>query len=92
MPPTVDVLSPSEPSTPAGRAAATDRRGSARLLYLRAFVIGALYCLMVASAVRYGTDLLFDLAVATFWTALIALVWEVGARAIAHVRRQATAG
>jgi hypothetical protein len=58
-----------------------------RLDVIKAFVVTAVFVLMVTSALRYGTDLPFDLAMATFWTALVALVWELGARGLARLRQ-----
>ena len=75
--------------TPTGAASAgvsQETTAGRRLLSIRVFVVGAVFTLMVASAVTYGTDLVFDLAVATVWTATFALVWEVGARALARLQ------
>ena len=47
---------------------------------------------MIACAVTYGANLPVDLALAVMWTALVALVWEVGARALAHLRHPGETG
>jgi hypothetical protein len=54
---------------------------------VKAFVLTALFVLMVVSAVRSETDLLPGVVLATFWTALLAIVWELAVRALAQIRR-----
>jgi hypothetical protein len=64
---------------------ARPRRGGLGLV--RALVATALFVLLVAGAVRYGADPRVDLALAAAWTALLVLVWELGAQALALHRR-----
>ena len=42
---------------------------------------------MVVSAVRSETELLPAVVLATFWTVLLAVAWELAARALAQIRR-----
>lgn len=53
---------------------------------LKAFVLTTLFLVMVASVLVNDSDLVFGIAVAVMWTAFIALVWELAARALARAR------
>jgi hypothetical protein len=53
---------------------------------LRAFVLTAIFLLLTGSVLVDHSDPIFGVAVATAWTALFAIVWELAARALAHVR------
>ncbi len=72
------------PETP---TASRRKRRWGRADSVKALVLTALFVLMVASAVRSETDLLPAVVLATFWTVLLAVVWELAARALAQVRR-----
>jgi hypothetical protein len=54
---------------------------------VRAFVLTAIFLLMTGSVLVDRSDLIFGVAVATAWTALFALVWQLSARTLARVRR-----
>jgi hypothetical protein len=88
MPPTtVELTNDRAASAAATGAAPRTQARWKRLDAIRAFVVTAVLALLVASAVTYGANLPVDLALAAMWTALVVLVWEVGARALAHLRR-----
>jgi hypothetical protein len=55
---------------------------------VKTFVLLSAFLLMVAGALSDGTDRVYDLLMAVFWTALLAVVWELGARALARARRK----
>jgi len=54
---------------------------------VKAVVLVALFALLLGSTVVNGDDLVFGFAVALGWTALVALVWELVARAVVRFRR-----
>lgn len=51
----------------------------------------ALFVVLAVSALVDGEDPIFGLAVALMWTALVALVWELVARAVTRHRRSRAA-
>jgi hypothetical protein len=53
---------------------------------VRAFVLTAIFVLLTASVFVQHTEPVFGVAVATAWTAMLAIVWELAARALARVR------
>jgi hypothetical protein len=63
------------------------RRPWRRADFIKAFVVTALFFLMLASSLANGGDPFIAAAIATFWSALVALVWELSARALARHRR-----
>jgi hypothetical protein len=54
--------------------------------WAKAIVLTAVFTLMIVEVVAEGTDLLFGISVAIFWTAAIALAWELIARAARRLR------
>lgn len=63
-----------EPAASVGRKWGTADR-------VRAFVLTAIFLLLTGSVLADHRDPIFGVAVATAWTALFAIVWELGARA-----------
>jgi hypothetical protein len=53
---------------------------------VRAFVLTAIFVLLTASVFAQHTEPVFGVAVATAWTAVFAIVWELAARALARAR------
>jgi hypothetical protein len=64
-------------------AAAPSRRRRPRW---KTLVVTGVFVLLFASSVADGADLFFAITSATFWSALVALVWELSARALARRR------
>jgi hypothetical protein len=81
----VELAGPHEPraTTSGGRWSTATR--------LKAFVLFAAFALMASAAFSDGTDLVFDLLMAAFWTAVLAIVWELAARAVARARHRSDA-
>ncbi len=77
------------PASSPGEAAPAHRRGLAGPV--RIIVLVALFVVLAVSALVDGEDPIFGLAVALMWTALVALVWELVARAVTRHRRSRAA-
>jgi hypothetical protein len=71
---------------PTGEPPATADRRWGTADRLRAFVLTAIFLLLTGSILVDHSDPIFGVAVATAWTALFAIVWELAARALARVR------
>jgi hypothetical protein len=71
---------------PTGEPPATADRRWGTPDRLRAFVLTAIFLLLTGSILVDHSDPIFGVAVATAWTALFAIVWELAARALARVR------
>jgi hypothetical protein len=78
----VELAGPHEPraTTSGGRWSTATR--------LKAFVLFAAFVLMASATFSDGADLVFDLLVAVVWTAVLAGVWELAARALARARHR----
>lgn len=66
--------------------AARGRRNWGTADRVRAFVLTAIFLLLTGSVLVDHSDPFFGVAVATAWTALFAIVWELAARALARLR------
>jgi hypothetical protein len=62
------------------------RRRWGRADRVKWLVVTAVFILMLTGALTNATDRPFGVMMATFWTALIALVWELAARTLTRVR------
>lgn len=79
----VDAVPAHQLDEPVARAAGRSFPTAGRI---KAVVLTTLFLVMVASVVVNDSDLVFGIAVAVMWTAFVALVWELAARALARVR------
>lgn len=70
----------------AGEPVVQGRRKWSTADRVRAFVLTAIFLLLTAGVFVQHTEPIFGVAVATAWTALFAVVWELAARVLARVR------
>jgi hypothetical protein len=70
----------------ADEAATGSRRKWSAADRVRAFVLTAIFVLLTASVFVQHTEPIFGVAVATAWTAVFAIVWELAARTLARAR------